>query len=539
MPFISGGTLAERLGEYAADPRTAAALVIKVARAIHYAHQHGVLHRDIKPGNILLDDQGEPHVTDFGLARILEDASHVTVTGSVMGSPAYMAPEQAQGDGQAITPATDIYGLGAVLYHLLTGAPPHTGKTSVEVFAKVMDGKIPPPTSYNARLDDNLEAICLKCLAKLPRGRFASASEMAEALEQWLQTAPQTVGPPAFTLRLRRRLRRLPTSARRAGAGIVLMLILLVVGSLLKRRGTVDAETMPPVTVATASSPETARPVYSGWSEPVNLGPAINSGADEIGPSMAADELTLVFASNRPGNVGGARHDLYMARRESRDAAWSPPVNLGSAVNSALMDNGPSLSSDGLSLLFHSFRGGGHGRYDLWQTTRTSSSAPWGAPVNLGPPINADMGEIFPSMTGDGRLLVFQSTRDLRTGQAAFYYSLRESRDAAWTVPKQFPGHVGRAEGDNAPYISADGLTLLFASIREGGRGSYDLWMVQRVSLDSAWSEPVNLGVPVNSSASEDSPSLSPDGLTLLFSSDRPGGFGSRDIWMSTRARIR
>ena len=159
MKLIEGGGLAGRLHEFSADPRAAAGLVARVARAVHHAHQRGVLHRDLKPANILLDPGGQPHVTDFGLAKWLETDSQLTLSGALIGTPSYMAPEQTQGKRGAVTTATDVYGLGAVLYALLTGRPPFRGETVLDTLTQVRDAEPKPPRGFNSKLDRDLETI--------------------------------------------------------------------------------------------------------------------------------------------------------------------------------------------------------------------------------------------------------------------------------------------------------------------------------------------------------------------------------------------
>jgi TolB-like protein/Tfp pilus assembly protein PilF len=168
----------------------AAELIAKVARTVHYAHEHGILHRDIKPGNILLDQKGEPHLTDFGLARLVETESTLTRTLEVLGTPSYMAPEQAGGKNAELTSATDMYGLGAVLYQLLTGHPPFAGGTTYETIRLLLDTEPRPPRSLNRKIDRELSAICLKCLEKDPKRRYSSALALAEDLEHWLKHEP-------------------------------------------------------------------------------------------------------------------------------------------------------------------------------------------------------------------------------------------------------------------------------------------------------------------------------------------------------------
>src|SRR5438477_12707780 len=167
--------------------RQGAELIAKVARTVHYAHEHGILHRDIKPGNILLDAKGEAHLTDFGLARLVETESSVTRTMEVLGTPSYMAPEQAVGNNAGVTNATDVYGLGAVLYQLLTGHPPFAAGTTYETVRLVLDTEPRQPRLWNRKIDRDLATICLKCLDKDPQRRYSSALALAEDLERWLK----------------------------------------------------------------------------------------------------------------------------------------------------------------------------------------------------------------------------------------------------------------------------------------------------------------------------------------------------------------
>src|SRR5205823_5551398 len=169
MGFIEGDQLDAVVRREPMSVRRAAELIAKVARTVHYAHEHGILHRDIKPGNILLDQEGEPHLTDFGLARLVETESTMTRTLEVLGTPSYMAPEQAVGNNAAISSVTDVYGLGAVHYQLLTGQPPCTGGTTYETIKLLLDAEPRQPCLLNPKKDRDLSTICLKCLEKDPK----------------------------------------------------------------------------------------------------------------------------------------------------------------------------------------------------------------------------------------------------------------------------------------------------------------------------------------------------------------------------------
>lgn len=190
MRFLEGGTLTQALTRQKLTPRIAAELMVKVVRAVHHAHQRGILHRDLKPGNILLDAAGEPHVADFGLAKLLEHDSALTQSAAVMGTPAYMAPEQAEGRTKEATTAVDIYSLGAIFYELLTGRPPFTGASPLDVLMQVREREPASPQALKPELDRDVAVISLKCLEKRPDRRYGSAEALAEDLERWLAREP-------------------------------------------------------------------------------------------------------------------------------------------------------------------------------------------------------------------------------------------------------------------------------------------------------------------------------------------------------------
>jgi serine/threonine protein kinase/Tfp pilus assembly protein PilF len=213
MMFVEGGQLDEVVRRKPMSIRQAAELIAKVARTVHYAHEHGIVHRDIKPGNILLDVKGEPHLTDFGLARLIETESAMTRTMEVLGTPSYMAPEQAVGNNAQPTSATDVYGLGAVLYQLLTDHPPFAGGTTFETIKLVLDTEPRQPRLWNRKIGHDLSAICLKCLEKDPKRRYSSALALAEDLEHWLKHEPIRAKRSGFFTHARKWMRRKPALA--------------------------------------------------------------------------------------------------------------------------------------------------------------------------------------------------------------------------------------------------------------------------------------------------------------------------------------
>jgi serine/threonine protein kinase/Tfp pilus assembly protein PilF len=213
MDFVEGGRLDEVVKQKPMATRQAAELIAKVARTVHYAHEHGILHRDIKPANVLLDKNGEPHLTDFGLARLVETESTVTHTLEVLGTPSYMAPEQAAGEHAKLSKVTDVYGLGAVLYQLLTGHPPFAGGTTYETIKLLLETEPRRPRLLNSRVDRDISAICLKCLEKDPSRRYSSALALAEDLEHWLNHEPIQAKRSGVFTNARKWVRRKPAIA--------------------------------------------------------------------------------------------------------------------------------------------------------------------------------------------------------------------------------------------------------------------------------------------------------------------------------------
>jgi TolB-like protein/Flp pilus assembly protein TadD len=211
MKFAEGGTLVDLLGGYREKPREAAALVGAVARTVAFAHEKGILHRDLKPANVLFDSEGKPYVSDFGLAKWLARESNLTHTFAVLGTPFYMAPEQAIAS-QTVTASADVYSLGAILYHLLTGHPPFTGETPMEVLHRAAEEEPKRPRLTNRHVPRDLETICLKCLEKDPAWRYSSALALAEDLERWLKHEPIRARRSGIITHGKKWVRRNPTS---------------------------------------------------------------------------------------------------------------------------------------------------------------------------------------------------------------------------------------------------------------------------------------------------------------------------------------
>jgi serine/threonine protein kinase len=228
MKLVPGGNLADRLAAYRNDPTAAAVLLARAAEAVHHAHLRGILHRDLKPANILVDHGGQPHITDFGLAKRVEADAEMTASGAMLGTPPYMAPEQALGKRGAITTATDVYGLGSVLYALLTGRAPFVGDSVVDTLTRVMEQPPAPPRKFNAKVPRDLEIICLKCLEKEPARRYPSALKLAEDLQRYSRNEPIEARPASSLERFNKWTRRNPVAAGFVTVVTTLLVLVLV-----------------------------------------------------------------------------------------------------------------------------------------------------------------------------------------------------------------------------------------------------------------------------------------------------------------------
>jgi len=268
------------------------------------------------------------------------------------------------------------------------------------------------------------------------------------------------------------------------------------------------------------------------FGEPTNLGPIVNSSSLEKGPSISNDGLTLFFHSgnSRPGGYG--QKDLWVTSRATTDDPWREPFNLGPNINTSFQEGNPSISTDELSLYFSSWRQPeGYGENDIWLIERSKISDSWCEPINLGSTINSSYVEIRPDISADGLTLFFSSDRPGGYGDLDLWLTTRKTQDEPWEPPVNLGAILNSSYRDGGPCIASDGLALFFQSDRPGGYGGRDVYLATRNTLNSTWSTPVNLGPIVNSAVEDGGPDISDDGLTLYFYSKRPGGFGLNDLW--------
>src|SRR5438093_9761240 len=222
MKFATGGSLQRVAPALRAELRKCVQLMVKVARAVEYAHDQGILHRDLKPGNVLLDGRGEPLVSDFGLAKFLDANKDITKSLTTFGTPGYIAPEQAEGAAANLTPAADVYSLGAILFDVLAGRPPFVGSNALSVIRQAAEKPAPKLRSLAHSLDRDLETICARCLERDPKARYQSAGDLATDLERWLDGRPIVARPVSAPTRIWRWSRRNPKLVATGIAGLLI-----------------------------------------------------------------------------------------------------------------------------------------------------------------------------------------------------------------------------------------------------------------------------------------------------------------------------
>jgi hypothetical protein len=270
-----------------------------------------------------------------------------------------------------------------------------------------------------------------------------------------------------------------------------------------------------------------------------NLGDAINTPSIEVGPNLSADGLTMYFVSDRPGGLSGTA-ELWMSTRTTTRALWQAAVNVGAPVNRYSAAS-PSISADGLELFFDNglrVRPGGQGSGDIWFARRATASARWNEPENLGPVVNSPFTEGVPKLSRDGLTLFFSSDRPGGSGRRDIWVTSRATPAGPWGAPLNLGPAVNGPGNDWCPAISADGRILIFQSDRPGGFGGDDFWISTRSSISEPWSDAVHLGREINTPADEAKAEFSADGRTLLFASARPGGKGALDIWEIPMDRV-
>ncbi len=497
MEYVDGVSLQEKIERSGhLQLKEILRIGMQIASGLEAAHKHGVIHRDIKPANILLENGVERvRITDFGLARAVDDVA-MTRTGEVAGTPQYMSPEQAQGG--SVDARSDLFSLGSVLYAMCTGRSPFRAETTMGCLHRVCDDSPRPIREINADVPKWLAEIVNRLLEKRPENRFQTAGEVASLLGQHLARV-QDPHSMAFPGASRTALRVTPMPARRRQRWVVaaLALVALIAGfstteaigitqvsatviRIVNGEGTLVIEVDDP-TVQVSLDGEELSITGAGLRE-VTLQPGqYQFEATKDGETLKRELVTITRGRRRVVRVtyesapAGTREAVTGQSAfpgiDSDKWIWTAPVNLGSTVNSEYQEAYPVVSADELTLILGSDRPGGMGQSDLWQCTRSSIDDPWNAPVHLGDGINTEFMDI-------------------------------------------------------ASFLSADGLTLYVSSDRPGGQGHWDIWEYRRETPAAPWFAADNLGLPINGPWSDGSPYFTPDGLIVLFHSNRPGSMG-------------
>lgn len=577
MAYLKGRSLKEYTSSSQQQPQSSVAITLrKIALALQQAHELGIVHRDLKPDNIMIDEQGEPVVMDFGLARRIEtDESLLTHPGTLLGTPVYMSPEQVDRQRGEIGPQSDIFSLGIIFYQLLTGRLPFCGKLD-DVLQKIRENTPQPIESFRADAEPKLISICDKMMATDLQQRYQSMKEVADDLSDYLANAPdrkqsgnaETVCIEKATSKLANPVNRKQRSVLQSRMIVGLLVLIAVVWggtqivlsnrqaktvkpsqeqnsdnlsnpekdqrenrsqqvamARVNRKAEEQAEGIAPEMIPTASN---FVELPNGWKigQPTEV-KEVNNKQYNAHPTISHDGLTLLFTSDRDG-----KSKLWGSTRNSPSASWDPPQ----VILTEISPYGVELSTDGSTLFYAAEKKEGVGEMDLWSMTRDSLDKPWQQPQQLSEAINTEHMEVAPSLSRDGLTLAFASDRPFYQGkkESRIYLSSREDLQSPWSQAVSAGKQVNGALSDGSPALSTKGLAMVFESGgRDGSVGLGDLWMTTRTSASSAWQTPVNLGPTINTATWDSGPCFGLNDTVLYFSSRGHLGTGSSDLWMA------
>ncbi|NQV34187.1 MAG: protein kinase, partial [Phycisphaeraceae bacterium] len=674
MELVQGVSVTEYCDQNNLSTKERLALFIQICNAVQHAHQKGIIHRDIKPTNVMVtqrDGMPVPKVIDFGIAKAtnqrLTEKTLFTRYARIIGTPAYMSPEQAELSDVDIDTRSDVYSLGVLLYELLTGTQPFSeeelrkagyiemqriiheeeptkpstklstlGKTLTEV-AKHHGAT---PDLLRKAVCGDLDWIVMKTLEKARDRRYDTVSGLTMDVERHLKDEPILARAPGTVYCLRKFYCRHQFQVLASLIVSVLVVTLLAAflvwnykkhllqaeSSMMHRiilnsalnslwdhdPGTaladlepiLDSKSVGPelrnvtrfqydltlravrnrVNVSTAeieANPGDAKnylvraqeyywlgqtekmiadmlahvnilnPLDEAtphdlrfrdfliglWrSSPTNLGQPVSSFGHDCMGGITPDGLSLILDSNRSSPT----FNLWMTKRATTGHNWGTPQKLAEPINTGFFDGGASLSPDGLSLYFNSGRpsrynkeDGKNRSHDIYLSTRRTLHDSWGTPVLLAEPINSVSYDITSSLSADGLELYFASGQQDPNGEVDLWVTRRLAVSDPWGDPKNLGPTVNSRYLDFGQHIWADGLILFITSDRPGGYGDRDIWVTTRKTKDDDWGTPVNLGPTINSSGKDQQPFIRADGSTLYFSSERPGVgvCGALDIW--------
>ncbi|MCP4263788.1 MAG: protein kinase [Planctomycetes bacterium] len=602
MDLVPGLSITEYCDKNRSSIKERLRLFITVCEAVQHAHQKGIIHRDIKPTNIMVtkhNGKPVPKVIDFGIAKAtnqrLTEKTLFTRYAHIIGTPAYMSPEQAELSDLDVDTRTDIYSLGVLLYELLTGTTPFSEEklreagylqmqkiiceeeptkpstklsTLGEALTDVAEWHSSSPVSLSKLIRGDLDWIVMKSLEKDRARRYDTASALGADIQRHLGNEPVQARAPKAMYRLQKLALRHKSQIAVALVIVALVSAVAITFSILylsrfqrqknkefehkrilseaqrlfsNRDAIAALQRIEPI-LDSQHVGHNARFVHNQILRNAQDGIRRCSLEIETNPEDAdnyLDRARYYYILDDTENVrtdmdryrsilnppeGTSAHkrwvkDLIRQQQDSR-LLFGIPTNLGPTVNSGSNEWGSSISADGLELYFSINRTDGYGAQDLWVTTRDAKDDEWGTPVNLGPTVNSSSWDAMPRISTDGLSLYFQSGRSGGSGDNDLWVITRETVHDEWGIPTNLGPPVNTIFADLGPAISSDGLDLYFVSNRPGGSGSFDLWVTTRAAPSDPWGEPVNLGSTINSSVEEWFPSISADGLVLFFQDD-------------------
>lgn len=521
MAFIKGRPLRDFTKSSKRQKSKQVARVIrKIALAMAEAHEHNVTHRDLKPANIMINQKNEPVVMDFGLARrSAEGEERLTHTGTVIGTPAYMSPEQVDGDNENVGPRSDIYSLGVIFYEMLTGQLPFQGNL-MSILKQIATTEPRPPIEIHADIDPSLQAICLSMMAKGIEDRPASMSDVARDLALWLQ-GRQVIADEAEPLETSRVSQQAPGNDDPTAP-------------LSGDAATATVISDPQVTISRNPNQESARKsrktlLYSsllagaaillaGIAFFVQLGKVtVQITLDDPSLSLKVDDGDIVIeGEGEPIRLSAGTHklqverdglevvaDKFVVKKDGQNAIRVAIV--GESV--MVLKNGEPVPATMSSVAAPPTHESVDSPLSVVELL-TSPDYGWTEPANLGPNVNGDGPDGFPTLSADGLSLVFTS-RAADDPVSRQYECQRKSIDAPWG-PRKSLDSIDLEGNVHTTFLSEDGLTLLI--------GDYeDIWQSHRESRDASWQPAVKLGSTINTAEWERSARMSPDGLTLYF----------------------
>lgn len=572
MEYVEGKTLEQKIrdeGFVGLDPLLR--IGAQIAQGLAAAHEQGLIHRDIKPSNVLLmRGSDRVKISDFGLARAIDDGE-VTHTGLLSGTPQFMSPEQAA--GQPLDHRTDLFSLGCVLYAMCVGQSPFKADSAIATIRLLCDKTPKAIQELNSSVPDRAVNLIGKLLEKDPGNRYQSARQIADELEADLHrlkdpaavamSVSSASGTASDTPYRNQQVGSTPSLSRTlkiVTAGVLVLLALAAVSemagwtSYLTPRaaedidpatGSVDTRT-PLLDREQATSPEALNAMFFekltsdqySWSEPINLGQPVNSEYEETYPRLSADGLLLVFSSNRPARLGEQINgDIWLASRASVDEPFTEVDNLGSAINTNRDEGHPSISGDGLILVF-SRRIASGGGFELWTSTRASPDSPWSPATNMGPGfVGPHAHNAWANLSADGLTLDFVSHQP---GGGPFIHmrSVRSSTDEPWPDGEPFDLLAEIPDNTFISYMTVSGNDLAAVYNLSHGR-----MLFVREYVGGNWvgvSAPDDILHPdgISQNGNAHNRHISADGSTMVYGANWFGYcIGGRDIWMVERVR--